>query len=448
MAVDDPIRALSALKEQGSARAWPLLAFEESVARDRLKLEAVARKLLEREKGRAPSIASESAMEQARRQWRDFLARKSPLQRRALRSLCWDSLVAADPRFLQMLKSRGERPGASMIRGLLSTYHEHYGSECAQLENMVRSWLQEYAGKSSTLLRWKSMIAMLLGPEAAERMAQAFTGRPLSTSKMLKEFLILPASRFGHEVVADRLAREVKDAGERPGPSVVQDLCRTILAEDRRLLNREAFSSFVRALVAWGDRAGEGRLRDEVRKFVLTDEDLGDPRAYPERWRNMVLANEAKAVTAWMSSEDLAFFFDLILAKRHDPHGRRPFWTKLVRRVQASRVIICDRDRSRHRDKLEKLAAEGQTFPGMIGDQVTAFIMDFGSLVAIEFSAVGNACYLYQGPAFRAKSTQFIREAYPIELLKDTTACINRVIHSNGWQYTLENYLAKYGVRE
>lgn len=448
MSPDGVLEALTSLRELGLRQAWPLLAFDEVVTRERCHLEEVTQQLLARETARKPSARARFSMDEARLQWREFLESRgqSVVQRRAVRSLCWASDVAADPRFAAMLESRSERPSPSMIRGLLTTYHEQYGRKCDSLERLVRAWLQGYSGTSATLLLWQSRLDQLVGPAATSRLALTITSRAEPTSVVLTELSVSASSAFGRAVVSERLSHEMERAGSNPEPEVVRRICREILREDRGLIEKQAFASLVRTLVRWGVLSGDGAIREQVKDLVLADEDLGDPRRYPERWRNMRLEAEAKAVTAWMSKEDLVLFFDMILKGRPDPQGRRRFWLKFVDRVQASRVVICSQDQYRCRAKLEKLQADGRTFPRMIDPDVSAFIMDFGRVVAVEFSVVNHACFLYDGPAFRESFAKSARDAYPVALLKDKFRA-HRQVHREGWEAKLADYLARFGVR-
>src|SRR5439155_15930958 len=95
------------------------------------------------------------------------------------------------------------------------------------------------------------------------------------------------------------------------------------------------------------------------------------------------------------------FFFDLIMAGQEDRHNRREFWLRYVGRVGNSRVAMGTRDRDRLRVQLTELKKRGRSeyahLEDPFEDDVSAFIMDFGRAVVVEFSKPGNACFIY-GP--------------------------------------------------
>ena len=102
-------------------------------------------------------------------------------------------------------------------------------------------------------------------------------------------------------------------------------------------------------------------------------------------------------MTAWLSEEDLRFFFDLIMSGQEDRHNRREFWLRYVGRVGNSRVAMGTRDRDRLRVQLTELKKRGRSeyahLEDPFEDDVSAFIMDFGRAVVVEFSKPGNACF-------------------------------------------------------
>ena len=78
----------------------------------------------------------------------------------------------------------------------------------------------------------------------------------------------------------------------------------------------------------------------------------------------------------------------------------------------------------------------------------SAFLLDFGSVVAIEFSKEGNACYVYEKRALdRVVSDFWAAQPFTIPRLKQRSLCVERVVHKTGWQQEMAGILARYGIR-
>src|SRR2546427_11867710 len=81
----------------------------------------------------------------------------------------------------------------------------------------------------------------------------------------------------------------------------------------------------------------------------------------------------------------------------------------------------------------------------------SAFVLDFGRVVVVEFSRVGNACYVYE----KSAATDLIPDfwtAEPFDVsgrkgLKQRSQAAARVRHAVGWRDELAMLLARHGVR-
>ena len=109
-------------------------------------------------------------------------------------------------------------------------------------------------------------------------------------------------------------------------------------------------------------------------------------------------------------------------------------------------------DKFRLRDVLWKKAAKGSDFGRLLDEDTSAFILDFGPIMAIEFSAVGNACYLYERQA-AAEIVPDIWTTLPFSKndlkRKSKIATSQPITHDrqNRWKNEMERILARYGVR-
>jgi hypothetical protein len=181
-----------------------------------------------------------------------------------------------------------------------------------------------------------------------------------------------------------------------------------------------------------------------LKQMVLGDVRLGDPRLPRNTTNWLGIRPEAKnRFIEWLSRDDIVFFFEHVLPKGKDPHGRKDFWLKYVTDVRRSRPLLCDDDRARLQDAREKVGNFGK----MLGE-TSSFLLDFGSVMAIEFSKSGNACYLYEKSAVEKVIPDFwSADAFSAADLKSQRLKVMKVGHHLRWQSYLETILSRYAVR-
>ena len=90
-------------------------------------------------------------------------------------------------------------------------------------------------------------------------------------------------------------------------------------------------------------------LQERLIKVVLSDTRLGDPRL-PRNTKNWLRIQEARQrFLQWLSRADINFFFEHVLPRGKDPHGRKAFWLRYVPRVLMSRPLLNRDDEARLR---------------------------------------------------------------------------------------------------
>jgi hypothetical protein len=196
-------------------------------------------------------------------------------------------------------------------------------------------------------------------------------------------------------------------------------------------------------------------VRGKVRLFVLSEPRLGDPRLSLNKphWAGMFGAE--KKVIAWLSQLDIQFFFDHVLPQGGDPHRRKEFWLRYKGRVQGSRPLLCPNDRIRLKQVLQDREIASAAFGRIEGFPVTsAFLLDFGKLVVVEFSVVGNGCRIYKKEDFARVTDEFwSRDTFEASELKQRFSLTKRPaalwdgVHRIGWREDASRLLSVYGVR-
>jgi len=190
-------------------------------------------------------------------------------------------------------------------------------------------------------------------------------------------------------------------------------------------------------------------LREGLKRFGL--DHFGDPRlpANQARWTGVRRQSQDEFLRG-LSREDIVFFFEHVLPRGLDPHGRKDFWLKYVGRVRRSRPLLCSEDAFR----LRSLERKGQQKIGHYGRMegiTSAFLLDFGEVLIVEFSAVGNACYVYDraGAETLGIGTNFWKPTpFSVFTLKHKRACIGHMAHRlTVWREKMSMLLAQYGIR-
>ena len=194
--------------------------------------------------------------------------------------------------------------------------------------------------------------------------------------------------------------------------------------------------------------AREPGFQEALSKFVLQDTRLGDPRL-PRNSKNWLGIQEARQqLLQWLSRADINFFFEHVLPDGADPHRRKAFWLRYVSRVLMSRPLL-------NRDDEARLRVTTQSRQGQMGHlghvrsgETSAFLLDFGHVVVVEFSRVNNACYLYEKSTIQKVIPDFWTQApFTISGLKNRLLAAETIAHNIGWQTTLAHLLAQYGIR-
>ena len=130
-------------------------------------------------------------------------------------------------------------------------------------------------------------------------------------------------------------------------------------------------------------------VSEHVRRFVCSEARLGDPRLFQNQKNWAGIRDAEIRVKEWLSQFDIVFFFQYVLPHGQDPHGRKQLWLKYVSRVKQSRPLLNNEDKIR---LLPLLRSRGDALNfGRIEALTSAFLLNFGSIVIVEFSKVGNA---------------------------------------------------------
>jgi hypothetical protein len=388
------------------------------------------------------------------RHWEELVAdRRDSLEPRAVRYLCWRPEVATDAMFQYYLDRNQCSLNAQSLQGLIRSCHSRWSSQFAasQVVTRVRDHVKEYEGPNRLLQRWKSAPQTILGEQAHEVLGAELTKQSLG----LKPF-------FESWGIADEATPYVQMAVEHATRLCLQQVDRVPL---RTFIFKE--------LLPWGQwlpsvwkpvmsqlillpTRGNAEIIDAITRLVLGDRRLGDPR-HPHNHINWIGMDDAACrVEEWLSAADITFFFERVLPKGKDPHGRKAFWLRYAGCPGlVSRPLLNEIDKLRMKLVLREKKEQVSHFGELLGD-TSALLLDFGPILVVEFSVAGNGCFVYK----RRDGAEIVPDLWvsvPFikTNLKKPALAVARVVHSvlrfrwqrKGWEDEMEGILARFGIR-
>jgi len=405
-------------------------------------------KALEQTKLTRPIVNVDEYLEQ----WNEVsTGKRTDLESRAVRSLCWNPEVATDKSFSHFLDRVKYVPNSHSLLGLICSAHARWSRELARSEIVARTKyrLDKYSGVNRLLNKWKASSDMILGPKAHDLMGEELIRFQDGLAGFSDSWgLTIESSQLFHAAAEVASMRCLEEIERKP--------------EFRKFLFRELIpwtgwskgmlKSLMSKLILFPKRENT-ELIEAIVSLVRSDLRFGDPRR-PDNRINWVGIEEASGrIQEWLSAADISFFFETVLPKGKDPHGRKSFWLRYVGcRGLRSRPLLSNSDSFRLRDVLLKKGARSSDFGRLVDEDTSAFILDFGPLLVIEFSAVGNACYVYE----KRKATEIVPDIWSslpfskYDLKRKSKMATGQPIthdRQSRWKTQMERFLASYGIR-
>jgi hypothetical protein len=379
-----------------------------------------------------------------KQQWHDLIDKRPDsleLEPRAVRYLCWEADIATDFRFQKYLDRLESDLSARSLQGLVRSCHARWSSDFAAggVAADVRRRLYRFNGANRVVGRWRENLSLIAGSKATGELAKWMLEGLKPVKEACEFWKLEEQSRYFLQAVEEAAAACLKKVGERSPYN--RYMTGELIAWSGWPIDR--FKKLMSDAIESAFPASE--FAQELKVMVLGDSRLGDPRLPLNSINWLGVRTEARnRFIEWLSKDDIIFFFELGLPKGKDPHGRKKFWLDYVGNVKKSRPLLCDDDRARLQSVNEKVGNFGR----IIGE-TSAFLLDFGTVVAIEFSKSGNACYLYEKPAAEKVIPDFWSpKPFSAPGLKSKRLSAEVVTHHLRWQVYLEMILARYGVRQ
>jgi hypothetical protein len=371
------------------------------------------------------------------------------LLNREIKKLSWEPDVALSEKYLDEVIARKLPMGRSLLKGfvysLLSSWDEGRSRRVLQI-------LKDSSTLETTSPYLKKVAPYILsggGPGAA---ANALITKRSTVQKTLSEIfgIALSSTNYAQSVFA-----VVIEEGHLKVLSDDADDRRWFYSEVLQHVNKEMLLLCLDKVVTAIDQSRNESAKEEFKRFVLFHPNLGDPRlpGYEGNWP------KEKPITAkvieWLSQSDIQFFFELFIEKQADRQGRKQFWLKYAHLVKGTRVIASQHDQRRLARQINEMKQKSGTsnlFADLqeVNEKSTAFLMDFGNVVVVEFSNYGHSCYFYaSGSSFPylRRAEFWGARAFSKSVLKNTSSASEYHSHHDGWESKFKNVLARYGLR-
>jgi len=382
-------------------------------------------------------------------QWENYLSgRLNTIEQRAIRFLCWEPVVATDPKFQEYLDTHKVEIRARSIQGLVYSCHRRWSEELAfgSTVRRVRERIEFYSGTKRLIQKWRDNISMLIGLYGPNEFG--------SLLEKVRQPIDKLCNTWGFDSRTPYVLNAVQCAAHRCRVSLIQDkTCADYLLKVLMLWDgwpEAEFKTEASELILHPFAANDAGFRELLTDFILRDAKnrLGDPRLPGNDRKWLGVSIEARRlVIQWLSRLDIVFFFEHVLPNGKDPHDRKPFWLQYLGRLVQSRPLLCESDRLRLAAVLDRNKDRVVNFGRMRTDN-SAFLLDFGNIVAVEFSKVGRV-YLYDKGVFEKIIPNFwsnipFQEQWG---LKQPELADASEAHIGHWERRVANVLERYGIR-
>ncbi len=374
-------------------------------------------------------------------QWQQFKRDHTTIiDKFSLKYLCWHSETVEDPAFSKYLTNNIDQLSVRAIKGLVMIIHQNWQKDSPDkgIVKYAAEQLSAFPGRDRTIAKWKSSIPMLLGKSGAAYFARDILLTSLMTPRKASEqWALNENSGYMRLVAVNALNQSLEKIGRQA--DITNYVMNVLFDWEVWKANPGGFRFIVKELIL---HQRVQSIADSLRGKILKHPMLGDPRlpANRNKWSGIDIKAKARFI-AWLSKEDIKFFFDIVL-KGRDPHGRRNFWLRYVDKMVASRPLLSQVTafsiRGNNDVKYGRLSA---------GTNQASFILHFGEIVAVEFSDVGKV-YIYTRSEFEQRIPDMWTN-HPIreERLKDQSLNEGRMIRHVNWEEKVISILAREGIR-
>lgn len=371
------------------------------------------------------------------REWNAYISGQTlHLSPRVVRNLSWYPEIAMDEQFWNLIRSSDRiKSSAKTMQGLVYGCHSKWNDVQQRPQFVgVRDLVRAFEGPNGVLRKWRENIDYLLAPDSTKKLAGEFYRKKMPLQQSIEELRLFEDTQFFRDVMSECARLCTRNLA---APETLDYFVDQILSWHKHEI--ENFRSHVNASIMSTAFDESVDVRTRLVNFAVNDADrLGDPRLRPARW--VTMEESRKKVLQQLTREDIVFFFKKVMT--NDRHGRADFWLRYVRsNTPVSRPLLTDTDRYRLHAELR----DGSKHFGKKDGSRSAFILDFGEALIVEFNEVGKV-YVFNSREKNRYLPNIFREK------KFTDGELKRLevyskSHQGNWQYVVEQALAQSGIR-
>lgn len=370
------------------------------------------------------------------------------LTRRDLKQLSWHTDVALTNEFFICLQSRNIKISKSIGKGLIYSYLTKW--KTTSIEG-IRAMI-EVGLKSDSPSYYEQVEKYVFNIDGAKFFANELLEKEVSVLEYITDKLGITSS-------TNQFCEAAYDF-------LITNHYKVLLSNNSKkrkwffdhiltALTKEQILKCIELVVSENDVPNED-AKEDLKQFVLFYPHLGDPRlpGFEGNWpKNHKVTN---LFIEWLSQSDIKFFFELFIVNKNDNQGRKNFWLKYAHLVKGTRVIVSANDQIRFTRQITEMQQKNNNSSLFASikeksKDATAFMMDFGNVIIVEFNLENNACYIYDKSASKfpyINRDLFWRESeFSESVLKRRSQAIKCLTHRDGWESNFANIFANYGLR-
>ena len=291
---------------------------------------------------------------------------------------------------------------------------------------------------------WVSMMSNnleLFTPNAGKLLGQAMFQGDAEQINAVQTYLPVPENSWLWRSIIRELLRalfKAKDTEFRPRIVAMLELATQH--------NRYADEILAVILTRYAGSGFRDESHTELKEYALAKWGSPQIKTTKNRWTAHVEDDVCKMVLRWFAKEDLEHFFKLLQGEHGVDQARLDYWLPYVDQMNYTRIVMgLDATNDRSPDFIEfrqKNRARLSRLTSGPPDN-NAFIMQIGDYYFVEFSGIGNACYIYH-----QEQLPFNPDSQALELntLKQMAIVKKRLLHMSGWERKADAILASIGI--
>ena len=312
------------------------------------------------------------------------------------------------------------------LQGLIYSCHSRWNGPFARsvIVARIKEMLSAYKGLNRVINKWQSHDEAILGLNGPQILAEEFFKAKTSLKDYLEAWYLDSKSAFTQQIVIS--ATEESRARLTKSPEVKNTLFKELLPWGG--WDIKEFKAQISYLIL--DR-NSNLIWNLLQALILGHKELGHPllERNRQKWQGVSEAAKKRFLEI-LSQDDIIFFFDHVLPTDKDRQNRKQFWLQYRSQYTASRPLLGSNDRVRLRPILREYRGSIEYFGELESSDNSAFLLDFGSIIVVEFSKIG-ACFIYDSrdfnkilPDFWARSWFSEPVSRKVLTLKGSSICI------------------------